>query len=140
MSRFRTAFLAVSILAAPTLVALPALADPTTQDNGGHHGGGPLSMMPPEARMMMFVEMQKATSGMSDDQKQAYRHDQRDKFKAMSDTDKQQYIAKLEADWTALPADQKDQAKQQMKEWRAERHGGGGEMGGQNGGGGGGGQ
>jgi hypothetical protein len=119
MPLLRPALLAVSLLAAPTLAIAPAIAD-TTQDSGDHHGA--FRSMPPEARMMMFIEMRKATSSMSDDQKQAYRHDQRDKFVAMSDTEKQQYIARLESDWNALPADQKSQVQQQMQEWRSERH------------------
>jgi hypothetical protein len=121
MPSLRPALLAVSLLAAPTFAVAPAVAD-TTQDGGGHHGSGFFRSMSPEARMMMFVEMRRATANMSDDQKQAYRQDQRAKFMAMSDADKQQYVARLESEWNALPADQKSQIQQQMQEWRSEHH------------------
>jgi hypothetical protein len=92
---------------------------PTMGAEGGHgmmHG-----MLTPEERMMMFADMSKATANMTDDQKHAYRHEQRDRIMAMSEADRFRFKADLDARWNALPADQKADMTAKMQTFRAAR-------------------
>ena len=98
MSRPKTilATLAMSLLASTAVIggALAQNQPAQTQDQSGGGGRGHFfSFLTPEERMMMFVQMHQATASMTDDQKQAYRQQQREKFMAMSDTDKQKFAA-----------------------------------------------
>ncbi len=130
--------LALSLLASVAIAdgALAQSPPAQTQDqNGG--GGHPhfFSFLTPEERMMMFVQMHQATAGMSDDQRHAYREQQRDKVMAMSDSDKQKFAADLQAKWNALPPDKQAEIKSQVEAYRAQRmqqmQGAGGSGGGQ---------
>ena len=76
-------------------------------------------MFTPEERMMLFADMSKATAGMTDDQKQAYRQQQRTRIMAMSDADRAKFKADLDARWNALPADQKTAMTAKMKAFMA---------------------
>lgn len=113
-----------SALAAVFLaVCVPASAQSgPPQGQWAGHGGGMMAFLTPEERMMLFTQMRDATANMTDDQRMAYRKSQRDKFMAMSDTDKQKLAADLKAKWDALPADQKAQIQQQMEQFRGGRH------------------
>jgi hypothetical protein len=116
------ATLAVSLLASAAAVgdALAQNQPAPTEQNGGarpHLFG----FLTPEERMMMFVQMHQATANMTDDQKQAYRQQQREKFIAMSDSDKQKFAADLQAKWNALPADKQAEIKSQVEAYRAQR-------------------
>lgn len=119
------------LVAALMVSAAPALADPPPPPGGGMMGGGMghggmRGMFTPEERMMMFADAMKATAGMTDDQKQAYRHQHRQQLMAMSDTDRAKYKADLDARWAAMPADQKAALKAKIEAFMAEHHGGGG--------------
>jgi GH25 family lysozyme M1 (1,4-beta-N-acetylmuramidase) len=56
---------------------------------------------------------------MTDDQKHAYRHAQRDRIMAMSEADRSKMKADLDARWNALPADQKADMTAKMQAFRA---------------------
>jgi hypothetical protein len=125
MKTLRYATIALSLIALP-LAAAPAFAqqDQSQPEQGPPdrpHHGGPFQSLSPQQRMMMFVEMHQATANMTDDQRHAYHQSERQRFMAMNDGDRLHYAAKLQADWDALPLDQKAQIKQQMHEFRQER-------------------
>ena len=122
--------LAAALLLSSAAITDSALAaDPPASGTmmGGHgmmHG-----MFTPEERMMLFVDGFKATAGMTDDQKKAYRDERRAKIMAMSDTDRAKMKADLDARWAALPADQKASITAKMEAFRAAHANGGGGMG-----------
>lgn len=110
----------------PAAIAAAELASDATPPRGA----GFFRTLSPQQKMMMFVDMRKATAGMTDDQKRLYRQGQRQKFAAMTDSERQEFAAKLQAEWDSLPDDQKESIKQQVMGWRAQhasRDGGGGE-------------
>jgi hypothetical protein len=114
LSRFAFAVLAASLLAAPALAA-----DAPTEAPSGHgmmHG-----MFTPEERMMLMSDAFKATAGMSDEQRHAYRQQQRDRIMAMSDEDRAKFKADLDARWNALPADQKAALQAKVQAFMAAR-------------------
>ena len=74
---------------------------------------------------MLFADMDKATAGMTDDQKKDYRHQQRARIMSMSDDDRLKLKADLDARWDALPADQKAAMTAKMQAFMAARHSGG---------------
>ena len=80
-----------------------------------------------EERMMLFSDMHKATSGMSDDQKMDYRRQQRVRIMGMSDDDRAKLKAALDVRWNALSADQKAAMTAKMQAFMAARRGGGGQ-------------
>ncbi|MEJ0041707.1 MAG: hypothetical protein WDM81_05625 [Rhizomicrobium sp.] len=106
--------LAVLSLAVSLLGTAAAYADGTPPPAGGGmmmsgHGGMMHGMFTPEERMMLFADGAKATAGMTDDQKHAYRQQQRARFMGMSDTDRATLKADLDKRWAALtPAQQAD--------------------------------
>ncbi|HUO97436.1 MAG TPA: hypothetical protein VMU01_02140 [Rhizomicrobium sp.] len=98
--KFAFAACAALLLASPVLAAdAPAGAPP------GH--GMMRGMFTPEERMMLMSDAFKAMAGMTDEQRHAYRQQQRDRIMAMSDEDRAKFKADLDARWNALPADQK---------------------------------
>jgi hypothetical protein len=90
---------------------------------GGH--GMMRGMFTQEERMMLFADLSKATANLSDDQKHAYRHEQRDRIMAMSDSDRAKFKANLDTRWNALPADQRAAMLAKMQAFMAEQHEGG---------------
>ena len=123
-SKMILATLALSLLASSAAVDGALAQNQSTQTEGQNGSGGHphfFSFLTPEERMMMFVQMHQATANMTDDQKQAYRQQQREKFMAMSDTDKQKLAADLLAKWNALPADKQAEIKSQVEAYRAQR-------------------
>lgn len=117
-------------LAAALLLSSAAFADtalaadaPAPAAMGGH--GAMRGFLSPEERMMLFVDAAKATAGMTDDQKHAYRDKRRADFMAMSDADRAKMKADLAARWAALSADQKASITAKFEAWRAARQAGG---------------
>src|SRR5882724_10927515 len=84
----RIVFTAALLLASSSAIATASAADapPAMGAMGGH--GMMRGLFTPEERMMLFVDGFKATAGMTDDQKKAYRDQRRAKIMAMSDTDR----------------------------------------------------
>lgn len=118
LSRIVFATIVASFL---TSAAYAEGASPTNPPTMGAEGGHGMmhGMLTPEERMMMFADMSKATANMSDDQKHAYRHEQRDRIMAMSEADRSKLKADLDARWNALPADQKADMTAKMQAFRA---------------------
>jgi len=117
--------LALAAVAASLIGSAAAYADPPPQGGAmmGHHGGMH-GMFTPEERMMLFVDAAKATAGMTDDQRHAWREQQRDHFMAMSDADKAKMKADLDARWSALSPAQQADIKAKMDAFRAAHMGG----------------
>lgn len=107
-----------------TSAAYGESASPTNPPTMGAEGGHGMmhGMLTPEERMMMFADMSKATANMTDDQKHAYRHEQRDRIMAMSEADRSKFKSDLDARWNALTADQKADMTSKMQAFRAEHH------------------
>jgi Spy/CpxP family protein refolding chaperone len=122
-SKFAFAVIAASLMTSAAIAqTTPAAAPPAMGDHGGHgmmHG-----MLSPEERMMLMADMHKATASMTDDQKHAYREQQRDRIMGMSDTDRAKFKADLDTRWAALPADQKAMIKAAMDARMAAHSGG----------------
>jgi hypothetical protein len=112
-------FAPFALAAVLTLATAPVLADPPPQGAGM---GAMRGMFSPEERMMMFADSMKATAGMSDDQKHAYREKRRAELMAMSDGDRAKLKADLDARWAALSDAQKSDLKAQIEAWRAAHH------------------
>jgi hypothetical protein len=127
MSRFKFAFLAAALLAAPlplmaaTPGAVQAEQSPTMPGPDGglgrHPGGGELAgMFSPEQRAAFMLQAREQTRDMTQDQKRAWRKDQVQKLRSMSEGDRQKFKADLQARWDALPADRKARIQQRMAE------------------------
>ena len=124
------------LLAASTVALLASgaayAADPAPATPMAHDGHGMMhGMFSPEERMMFFADAMKATSGMTDDQRHDYRHQQRDRIMAMSDTDRAKFKADLDKRWAALSPAQQADIKTKMEAFRAARQANGGGYGGQ---------
>jgi hypothetical protein len=104
-SRILLAAATASLLATAAFAADPTPSAPTMQAGGGH--GVMRGMLSPEERMMWMADAFKATAGMTEDQRHAYRQQQREHFMAMSDGDRAKFKADLYKRWASLPADQK---------------------------------
>ena len=120
-----TTFVAAFLSSAAYADSASASNPPATGAMGGHgmmHG-----IFTDEERMVLFADTSKATAGMTDDQKHAYRHGQRDRIMAMSDTDRAKFKADLDKRWAALTDAQKADVKAKMDAFRAARdaHSGG---------------
>jgi len=128
MSLSKIAFVTVvaSILTSAAYAdSSPPPSPPAMGAEAGH--GGMHGMFTREERMMLFADMFKATANMTDDQKHAFRHEQRDRIMAMSDADRAKLKADLDARWEALPADQKAEMSAKMEAFRSAHGAGGGE-------------
>ena len=110
---------------AALMLTTSAFAQGAPAQGGGMGGGGMHGMFSPEERMVWFADAQKATAGMTDDQRHAYRQQQRDHFQAMSDNDKAKMKADLDARWAAMTPAQKADLKAKVDAFRA-AHGMGG--------------
>src|SRR5579871_5560613 len=121
LSKIVFATIAASFISSAALAdSAPASSPPAMGAMGGH--GMMRGMFTPEERMMLFADMFKATAGMTDDQKHAYRHEQRDRIMAMSDADRAKFKADLDSRWNSLTADQQADLKAKMQALRAEHH------------------
>ncbi len=118
-----TTLVATFLSSAAYAESTPASSPPAMSATGADGGHGMMhGMFTQEERMMLFADMAKATSGMTDDQKHAYRHGQRDRIMAMTDTDRAKFKADLDSRWNALSADQKADMTAKMQAFRAEHH------------------
>jgi hypothetical protein len=119
--RFTLAAIAASLLSSAVLAdnAPPATAPAMGAGHGMMRG-----MFTPEERMMLFADMSKATAGMTDEQKQAYRQQQRTRVVSMSNADRTKFKADLDARWNALPVDQKTAMMAKMKAFMEARQSG----------------
>ena len=115
LSRFAFAAVAATLFVSP----VSAADAPAGAPMAGHGMMG--GMFTKEERMMWFADGMKATANMTDDQKQAYRKQQRQQFMAMSDADRAKYKADLDTRWAALPPDQKAAIQQRMQDFMAKR-------------------
>jgi hypothetical protein len=124
-TRILLAAAAVACLAGSASAQTPAenAANSPPPTGGGMGGGHGMmhGMFSPEERMMLMEDMHKATANMTDDQKQAYRQQQRQRFMAMSDGDRTKYKSELDTRWAALPPDQKAAIQQRMQDFMAKR-------------------
>jgi len=116
---------------AASFVATAALAEgtstpPASTSGGDHHMMR--GMFTREERMMLFADMFKATAGMTDDQKKEYRQQQRNRFIAMSDSDRAKFKSDLDQRWNDLSVDQKAAMTARMQAFLAARHGNSGEQ------------
>ncbi|HEY4942005.1 MAG TPA: hypothetical protein VII56_11320 [Rhizomicrobium sp.] len=124
LSKFAFAALAASCLTTSVYAAdTPPAANPPAMMGAGH--GAMRGMFTQEERMMMMADSFKATAGMTDDQKHAYRGDRRAKIMAMSDADRAKFKADLDTRWNALPADQKASITAKVQAFMAARQAGG---------------
>jgi hypothetical protein len=119
------AFVASLLSCAAIADSAPAASPPPMSTMGGH--GMMRGMFTQEERMMLFADMSRATTSLSDDQKHAYRHEQRDRIMAMSDSVRAKFKANLDTRWNALPAEQKAAMLAKMQAFLAEHHQGGGQ-------------
>jgi hypothetical protein len=115
LSRVILPALAASFLATASFAADTPPAPPPH----GEHDGGFMHFLTPDQRTMLFAETHKDAAGMTDDQRHARREAQRAKFMAMSDAEKQEFAAGLQARWDALSADQKAKIQQDRATFRA---------------------
>jgi hypothetical protein len=127
MSRLKLVFLAAALLAAPfplmaaTPGAVQAEQSPAMPGPEGglapHRDGGKLAgLFSPEQRAAFMLQAREQTKDMTQDQKRAWRKDQVQKLRNMSETDRQKFKADLQARWDALPADRKARIQQRMAE------------------------
>jgi hypothetical protein len=118
ISRIVFATIAATFL---TSAAYAEGASPTNPSTIGAEGGHGMmrEMFTPEERMMLFADASKDMANMTDDQRHAYRHVQRDRIMAMSEADRSKFKADLDARWNALSADQKADMTAKMQALRA---------------------
>jgi len=119
MSRFLIA------ASAALLVSTAAFAQSAPPQGDGAAHGMMHGMFSPEERMMLFSDNMTATAGMTDDQRHAYRDQQRQRIMSMSDADKAKMKADLDTRWAALTPAQKTDIKARIDTFRA-AHGMGG--------------
>lgn len=124
MTLSRIAFTAALLLSSAATVGTAWAADPPAANATG--GGMMRGMFTPEERMMMFVDFGKATAGMTDEQKHAYRQDRRARIVMMSEADRTKMKADLDARWAALTPAQKADITAKMQAWRAAHQNGAG--------------
>ncbi len=125
LSRIATFALAATILGSAAAYADPPAPPPQGGMMMSGHGGMMRGMFTPEERMMMFADGVRATAGMTDDQKHAYRQQRREQFMAMSEADRAKFKADLDKRWAALTPQQQADIKAKADAFRAEHMGGG---------------
>jgi hypothetical protein len=113
----------VALLATTAYAADPAPPAPMQADSGR---GALRGMFSPEERMMFMADAFKATAGMTDDQRHEYRHKQRDRIMAMSESDRAKFRADLDKRWAALTPAQQADIKTKIDAFRAARQNGNG--------------
>lgn len=121
-SKFTLAVIAALLLGSAALA--DNAAPPAPPAMGAGHGMM-RGMFTPEERMMLFADMFKATASMADDQRHAYRDQQRTRIMSMSEADRTNFKADLDARWNALPAGQKTAMTAKMQSFMAARQAGG---------------
>lgn len=126
-SRFLMAAVAASLLSTAAFAAPPSASQVTVPPgtaSGQFQGKMKALFTSPEEFMMFRMQMRQATQGMTRDQKRAYRRDQFQKIRAMTDADKASWRRSLDAQWTSLPPQrqQRMEARLQQHEERHEAH------------------
>ncbi len=130
-SRFLLAAVAAGILSTTlAAAAAPPSADQVAVPSGatgpGYGQAKLQALFDSQEEFMMFkVQMHHATKGMSKDQKKAYRKQQMQQVRVMTDTQRAQWRQGLQAQWNALPDAQKNRIAQKMaaKETRHQQSG-----------------
>ena len=125
LTRFVLAAVVASFLGCAAWADSPPSASAPSPQAG--HGMTMHGMFTQEERMMLFSDMYKAAEGMTDDQKQDYRRQQRARIMGMSDDDRTKLKADLDARWNALSDDQKAAMTAKMQAFMAARRGGNGQ-------------
>jgi len=118
LSKIVFATIVASFLTSAAYAESASLTNPPAMGAEGGHGMM-RGMFTQEERMMLFADMSKATANMTDDQRHAYRHENRDRIMAMSEADRSKFKADLDARWNALPPDQKADMTAKMQALRA---------------------
>jgi hypothetical protein len=99
----------MAVLAAgPALAQTPARTPPgDTNGNymGQGRGSGLLGFLSPEQRVMFLQEQ--GVRGMTQEQRQTWRQQERQKLASMSETDRAKLKTDLQKKWDGLPQDQK---------------------------------
>jgi hypothetical protein len=124
LSKLALAAVAASLIGSAAVYADPPPPPPGGGMMGGHGGGMMRGMFTPEERMMLVADGMKATAGMTDDQRHAYRQQQREHFMSMSDADKAKMKTDLDARWAALTPAQQADIKAKIDAFRAAHMGG----------------
>lgn len=123
VSRLLLPALAALFMLSPAVMADPPPPPPDHHGPGGPPGGpggpgDPMNFLSPEARMMLFADIDAATASMSDEQRHAFMRNRFDSFRAMSDAAKKTFAAGLKARWDALPPEKQAEIKKRMDERR----------------------
>jgi hypothetical protein len=117
--------LSMVVIAASLFVCDASADDTHSAPPPATEGGHPMAlhgMFTREERMMLFADFFKATSEMNDDQRRAYRSQERSRIMAMSDADRANFKTDLDSRWSALSADQKAAMAVKMQAFMATRH------------------
>lgn len=77
-------------------------------------GGKLAGLLTPQQRAAFLLQIQEETRGMTPDQRKARRREETRKLLTMSATDRQQFIAQLQARWDGLPERRKARLQQRM--------------------------
>jgi isopentenyl diphosphate isomerase/L-lactate dehydrogenase-like FMN-dependent dehydrogenase len=116
--RFLLAAMAAGLLSTATVAsAQPPSADQVSVPPGAMSTGhGKLQAMfdNPEEFMMFQVQVHQATKGMSRDQRKAYRKQQIQQLRVMTQAQQTQWRQGLQAQWNALPDAQKNRIAQKV--------------------------
>jgi hypothetical protein len=120
-SRLSMAAIAASLLACQA--SADSVPSPPPAADGGR-GSAMHSAFTREERMMLFADFFKATAAMTDDQKQAYREQERARIRSMSDADRANFKAELDSRWNGLSPDQKAAMTARVQSFVAARHAG----------------
>jgi hypothetical protein len=136
-SRFFLAAMAAGLLSTASVAfAQPPTADQVTVPPGDatslRHSKMEAMFDNPEEFMMFQMQMHQATKGMSRDQRKAYRKQQIQQLRVMSQAQQQQWRQNLQSQWNALPDAKKNRIAQKMAA-REARHQQGGPQGGPSG-------
>lgn len=119
--------LSMALIAASLLVSQASAEGNSPSPSTAANGGGSMAMhnmFTNEERMMLFADFVKATAGMTDDQKQAYRVQERSRISAMSDADRANLKADLDSRWSRLSEGQKSAMTARAQSFMAARHAG----------------
>ncbi len=117
--RFLLAALAAGLISTAVAAAAPPTAAQVAVPPGaGGAGTGHArlqALFDNQEQFLMFrLQMHQATKGMPRDQRKAYRKQQVQQVKVMSDQQKAQWRQNLQAQWNALPSAQQNRIAQRM--------------------------
>jgi len=109
--------LVAALAGAPALAQTPAPArNPPGDANGNFmgqgRGSGLLGFLSPEQRVVFLQEQ--GVRGMTREQRQAWRQQERQKLTAMSQTDRDKLKSELQKKWDAMPEAQKSRIEARL--------------------------